>query len=69
MARQEVTHGQGHGTVNDLQKAGLFLACVISTLMLLLFVSCNAASVYEPDCSDPFNMCARDSLLAVPGAE
>ena len=56
--------------MNDYQKAALFLVCVIATLMaLLLLASCNSASVYEPDCSDPFNMCARDSLLAGPGAE
>jgi len=68
MARQKEPHGQGDGTVNEYQKAALFLVCVIATLMTLLFVSCTSASVYEPDCSDPFNMCARDSLLAVPGA-
>ena len=48
----------------DLTKAGLFLVCVITTLIVLLFIAgCAASSVYEVDCSDPFNMCDRADLV------
>jgi len=46
------------------KKAALFFTCMLTTVVLMLLVAgCTGGSVYEVDCSDPFNMCDRADLV------
>jgi hypothetical protein len=53
----------------QLVEAGLRVGILIVLLLLALIVAvaCNGTSVYEVDCSDPFNMCIGSDTLAVGG--
>jgi len=48
-------------------QAGLRVGVLIVLLLLALIVAvaCNGTSVYEVDCSDPFNMCIDSDTLTV----